>query len=53
MRTYKNKLFSILGDSISTLDGYNPREYEVFYKFENCYKANIYVPQDTWWGEGN
>lgn len=51
MSTYKNKLFSILGDSISTLDGYNPRGYEIFYKFENCYKANIYAPQDTWWGK--
>lgn len=45
------KYFSILGDSISTLDGYCPIEYEVFYKVEKCYKAQIYSPQDTWWGQ--
>lgn len=31
---YKFKKFSILGDSLSTLAGYNPPGYEVFYTWE-------------------
>lgn len=45
------KYFSVLGDSISTLDGYNPRGYDVYYKFEKCHKANVFMPEDTWWGQ--
>lgn len=48
--TYENKYFSILGDSISTLAGYNPPECAVFYDREQKYLAGIHTPQDTWWG---
>ena len=51
IRTYKNKYFSILGDSISTLAGYNPPENAVFYDWENKRLAGIYAPEDTWWGK--
>lgn len=47
---YENKYFSILGDSISTLAGYNPPECAVFYDWSHKYQAGIYTPEDTWWG---
>lgn len=47
---FKDKYFSILGDSISTLAGYNPPECGVFYDWQNKRLANILVPGDTWWG---
>ena len=46
---YFGKQFSILGDSISTLDGYNPRGYKVFYAGENSTKAGVEEMKDTWW----
>lgn len=46
---YFRKQFSILGDSISTLDGYNPKGYKVFYSGENCEKSGVVDMQDTWW----
>ena len=48
---FRGKQFSILGDSISTLSGYNPRGYNVFFTEENCQKANIGSMNDTWWGK--
>lgn len=48
---YCGKQFSILGDSISTLNGYNPRGYKVFYYGDNCRKAHVEESTDTWWGE--
>lgn len=48
---YFGKQFSILGDSISTLDGYNPRGYNVFYKEDNCEKSGVKQMSDTWWGK--
>lgn len=48
---YLGKKFSFLGDSISTLEGYNPDGYSVFYSKEKCLKANISAPCDTWWGK--
>lgn len=50
-RNYQNKYFSILGDSISTLAGYNPPECAVFYDWEHKLLAGIYAPEDTWWGK--
>ncbi len=47
---YHGKKFSFLGDSISTLEGYNPDGYNVFYTKEKCLKAHISGPCDTWWG---
>lgn len=46
---YFGKHFSILGDSISTLAGYNPEGYNVFYCGDNCTKANVSQMRDTWW----
>lgn len=48
--SYQNKYFSILGDSISTLDGYNPPENAVFYDWGNKRLSGVYTPEDTWWG---
>lgn len=50
MKDYKNQYFSILGDSISTLAGYNPPENAVFYIWENKRQAEIFTEKDTWWG---
>lgn len=46
---YFGKQFSILGDSISTLDGYNPKGYNVFYSGDNCAKSGVREMADTWW----
>lgn len=48
---YFGKRFSILGDSISTLQGFNPEGYNVFYQNDNCIKAGVAEAQDTWWGK--
>lgn len=48
---YYGKQFSILGDSISTLTGYNPKGYKVFYDGENCEKSGVRDMKDTWWGK--
>ncbi|MBO5262432.1 MAG: hypothetical protein J6B45_05240 [Clostridia bacterium] len=49
--TYKGKLFSILGDSISTLEGYSVPEDAFFYDTLKKLQAEIYTPVDTWWGQ--
>ena len=49
-KLYKGKYFSVLGDSVSTLAGYNPDGYEVFYNWEKKRLADIRSPADTWWG---
>ncbi len=49
--TYENKYFSIVGDSISTLEGFNPDGYKVFYYGERKDMADIHSPSDTWWGK--
>lgn len=48
---YYKKQFSILGDSISTLAGYNPKAYKVFFDEKNGEKAIIHNMNDTWWGK--
>lgn len=45
------KQFSILGDSISTLEGFNPRGYSVFYQGDACEKTGVREMKDTWWGK--
>ncbi len=47
---YFGKQFSILGDGISTLAGFNPPGYEVYYIGDNCNKCGVYHMKDTWWG---
>ena len=42
--------YSILGDSISTLQGYNPCGYNVFYEGTNCIRSGVHAYGDTWWG---
>ena len=49
--SYKGKLFSIMGDSVSTLEGYNGPRNAVFYEGEKKFEANVFMPEDTWWGQ--
>ncbi len=48
---YKNKYFSLLGDSISTYEGYLPQDYPSYYSHRDSYVTNIYGSRDTWWGQ--
>ena len=47
---YNGKLFSILGDSISTLGGFTEPQDAAFYDGDKKYEAGIFAPEDTWWG---
>lgn len=40
---------SILGDSISTYEGFNPFGYHVYYKEDRLYDNEIESVNDTWW----
>ena len=42
---------SILGDSISTFEGYNPTGYSVYYNREQQYKNDLKSVRDTWWSK--
>lgn len=46
---YRGKYFSILGDSISTFEGYNPSGYPVYYMNEKRAGNGLYSAADTWW----
>lgn len=48
---YFGKQFSILGDSISTLEGYNPKGYNLFYTEDACERSGVKDMNDTWWGK--
>ena len=48
---YYKKRISILGDSISTLEGYNPLGHNLFFKGEICAKSGVSDMTDTWWGQ--
>lgn len=48
---FRGKSISILGDSISTLEGYLPAGYKVFYTMESSPQTGIRVMEDTWWGQ--
>lgn len=43
------KAFSILGDSISTFDGWNPPGFDVFYSDERLEKTGVTHVEQTWW----
>lgn len=43
------KTFSILGDSISTFDGWNPPGFDVFYSDERLEKTGVTHVEQTWW----
>lgn len=45
------RLFSILGDSISTLPGWNPEGFAVFYTDGRNELAGLHGMEDTWWGK--
>lgn len=47
---YKKQI-SILGDSISTLEGFQARKDSVYYKGEIQEKTGVCRQEDTWWGQ--
>lgn len=47
------KLVSIIGDSISTSEGYNPKGYEVFYDRETQQRNQMNSVYDSWWAKVN
>lgn len=47
---YKGKYFSIVGDSISTLEGFIPDGYALYYTESTMQLAGIESEKDTWWG---
>ena len=46
-------LVSVLGDSISTYEGYNPEGYSVYYDKQNQQRNQIRSVYDTWWAKVN
>lgn len=49
----KMRLVSILGDSVSTFEGYNPPGYAVFYDKEMQEQNGLKTVYDTWWAMVN
>ena len=49
--SYKNKYFSVLGDSISTLEHHSVPDHASFYTHHNCLETGVFIPSDTWWGK--
>ncbi len=49
MDAFKNQYFSVLGDSISTFDGYLPDGYPSFYSRLNRDQTGVFAPEETWW----
>lgn len=47
------KFVSIVGDSISTYEGYNPQGYSVFYDREMQRENGLKSVYDTWWAKVN
>lgn len=45
------RLFSILGDSISTFEGCNPEGFAVFYEGERREATGVLQQGDTWWAQ--
>lgn len=50
MTNNHNKHFSILGDSISTLEGYNPPGYYEYYTLQDADLFGVASFEDTYWG---
>ena len=48
---YFGKRFSILGDSLSTLEGFHARGTPVFYDAARREKTGVWEMEDTWWGK--
>jgi lysophospholipase L1-like esterase len=51
MKDYKGKYFSVYGDSLSTLRGYNPVQNDVYYFGEEYERSGVKSYGDTWWGQ--
>ncbi len=49
--SFRGKYFSILGDSVSTLEGYQPSGYGVYYRDGVRFSAGVFFYGDTWWGQ--
>ena len=50
-KDYKGKYFSVLGDSISTLDGYTRPDDSSYYEGMKRIETGVLLPEDTWWGQ--
>lgn len=48
---YKGKLFSVLGDSISTFEGFSEPRDAVFYDTPTKITSGVVTVGDTWWGK--
>ena len=48
---YKGKYFSVLGDSISTLEGYSEPKGAEFYNLTRKLITGVVTKRDTWWGQ--
>lgn len=51
MHGFENKFFSVLGDSISTLEGYTIPDYAAYYNTEHKLLSGVFTPAYTWWGQ--
>ncbi|MBR2321665.1 MAG: hypothetical protein IKA57_05965 [Clostridia bacterium] len=51
MNRYKDKYFSILGDSISTFEGYSEPKDAEYYDWGYKMRSGIFALADTWWGQ--
>ena len=47
----KEKTVSILGDSISTYEGYNPEGYSIYYTPRVCRANGLNSASETWWAQ--
>ena len=47
------RLVSIIGDSLSTFEGYNPSGYSVFYDTDMQLRNGLSSVYDTWWAKVN
>lgn len=46
---YKDKYFSILGDSVSTFEGVSQPLEHAFYKLDTKLRSKVCLVRDTWW----
>ena len=51
MDGYCGKYFSVLGDSMSTLQGVSQPEGAEFYEGGRKWEFGVFAPEDTWWGQ--
>ena len=51
LNAYKDKYFSILGDSISTFEGYSEPVNAEYYNREYKICSGVLTLSDTWWGQ--